>query len=223
MTNERESLSSGLQYATVVADPAWSITRPTGWGTKDKNHQPLAYPTMTDDEIASLPVASIVADTAYLFLWTVNSKIEAAYSVARAWGFRPVTLLTWCKKPHGMGPGGHFASTTEHILYARRGSSGKDFGRARLHDSTWFDWPKAAHSVKPEQFQDLVQTNFPEPRLELFARRRRIGWDVWGNEVDSDVELSRDRDATPPRCSTSTTYAAGSATANTDGSTDETS
>ena len=188
-TAGNESLTAPRSYRTIVADPPWEVTRPTGWGTKDKNHQPLTYPTMTVGEIAELPVARLAADTAFLFLWTVNKYVEDAYDVARAWGFRPVTLLTWTKKPVGMGPGGHFASTTEHIVYARRGSSTPEFGRKRIHPSTWFDWPKEAHSVKPEQFQDLIESEFPAPRLELFARRHRPGWDVWGNEVRPDVEM----------------------------------
>ena len=54
----------------------------------------------------------------------------------------------------------------------------------------WFIWPRGKHSQKPEQFQDLVETVSPGPYLELFARRKRLGWDSWGNEVDSDVDLA---------------------------------
>lgn len=57
------------------------------------------------------------------------------------------------------------------------------------HGTTWWNWPPRGHSQKPEAFQDLVEQVSPAPRLELFARRRRLGWDVWGNEVDSDLEL----------------------------------
>lgn len=133
-------------------------------------------------DIRALPVARLAADTAYLFIWTVNKFIEPTYDIARDWGFNPTTLLTWCKEPAGMGPGGHFASTTEFILYARRGSS-SDFGRERIHNSSWFNWPRGSQSTKPEAMQDLIECHFPGPFLELFARRSRLGWDVWGNDV----------------------------------------
>jgi N6-adenosine-specific RNA methylase IME4 len=57
------------------------------------------------------------------------------------------------------------------------------------HPSTWWQWPVGKHSEKPEAFQDLVEQVSPGPYLELFARRRRLGWDVWGNEVASDIDL----------------------------------
>jgi N6-adenosine-specific RNA methylase IME4 len=31
------------------------------------------------------------------------------------------------------------------------------------------------------------------PRIELFARQRAQGWDAWGLEIHSDVELAGDR------------------------------
>lgn len=56
--------------------------------------------------------------------------------------------------------------------------------------SSWFQWPRGKHSEKPEAFFDVVEQVSPGPYLELFARRRRLGWSAWGNEVDSDVEMA---------------------------------
>ena len=50
-------------------------------------------------------------------------------------------------------------------------------------DGTWFVAQRREHSEKPELFQDLIERMSPGPRLELFARRQRLGWTVWGNEV----------------------------------------
>jgi N6-adenosine-specific RNA methylase IME4 len=49
-------------------------------------------------------------------------------------------------------------------------------------DTRWFNWPRGAHSQKPEAFLDLVESVSPGPYLEMFARRDRLGWDTWGNE-----------------------------------------
>jgi N6-adenosine-specific RNA methylase IME4 len=50
-------------------------------------------------------------------------------------------------------------------------------------DTRWFEWPRGAHSVKPEAFLDMVEEVSPAPRLELFSRRARLGWDTWGDEA----------------------------------------
>lgn len=179
--------NGGSMYRTIVADPPWQVKRPTGWNST-ANHRDQPYPTMTVDEIAGLPVRELAAPYAFAFVWTVNAYVEAAYDVMRAWGFRPVTLLTWCKEPRGIGPGGMFATTSEFVLYGRNGTS--PHGRAKTIDRSWFTWPRRAQSEKPEAFFDLLEQHFPGPYLELFARRHRLGWDVWGNEVNSTITFS---------------------------------
>jgi N6-adenosine-specific RNA methylase IME4 len=142
---------------------------------------------MSVEAISALPVDEIAAASAWLFVWTVNAYVESCYAVVKAWGFRPVTLLTWCKTPRGVGPGSAFPTTTEFILFARRGQEG--LGHLRLTDSSWFTWPRRGQSVKPEAFLDLIESGFPAPRLEMFARRQRLGWDTWGNEALEHVTL----------------------------------
>jgi N6-adenosine-specific RNA methylase IME4 len=125
-------------------------------------------------------------DDAHLYLWTINRYIEDAYTVARAWGFKPSTLLMWCKEPKGIGLGGTFALSSEFVLFARRGTLNAN---ERI-DRNWFTWPRSTHSRKPDAFLDLVEQVSPGPYLELFARRQRLGWDTWGNEALEHVELA---------------------------------
>lgn len=181
-----------MKYRTIVADPPWDIMRLESPGAEGFGTQPqvlhsvrLSYPTMTVDEIAELPVPDLAEDDAHLYPWTVNARIEGAYRIARAWGFVPKTLLTWAKAPMGLGPGGAFSQTTEHILFAR---CGRDV-RLRRIDTTWWMWPRGEYSVKPEAFLDVVESVSPPPRLELFARRNRLGWHTWGNEALEHVRL----------------------------------
>ena len=61
---------------------------------------------------------------------------------------------------------------------------------ANTAPGTWYQAPRGAHSEKPDLFLDLIEQMSPAPRLEMFARRRRLGWDVWGNEVESDIDLA---------------------------------
>lgn len=182
------------KYQTIVADPPWRIDlnrktphrrsgQKNGRSWAVEHVAQLTYPTMSDAEILALcPPA---ADAAHLYLWTVNAKIEAAYQVARAWGFRPASLLTWAKTPMGLGLGGTFCNTTEFCLFARRGTLP---AKCRI-PTTWWNWKRGKHSKKPEVFQDIIESVSPGPYLEMFARRHREGWHVWGNEVDSDLEI----------------------------------
>lgn len=173
------------EYRTIVADPPWQVNTGPSWGKSDKS-QPvnsrshgLAYATMSADSIAALPVGNLADHDAHLYLWTINRYIEAAYHIARTWGFLPSTLLTWCKTPKGIGLGGTFALSSEYVLFARRGS----LRSRRRIDRNWWLWPRSIHSRKPEAFQDLVEQISPGPYLELFARRQRLGWDAIGNEI----------------------------------------
>ncbi len=153
----------------------------------------MNYRTMTLAEVESIPVMDVTDKDAHLYLWTVNRYVEQSYGVARAWGFRPVVLLTWAKTPRGLGLGGTFVQTTEHVLFARRGVL-KSFKR---HPSTWWNWTRPEtgtgpkHSRKPEEFQDMVEAVSPGPYLELFARRTRPGWACLGNEVEERASQLR--------------------------------
>lgn len=172
-------------YRTIVADPPWDVQRGPDWGSSGPS-RPLGYPTMGVEEIAALPVQTLAEKRAHLYVWTINAYIEDTYEVARHWGFRPVVLLTWCKQPHGIGLGGTFVQTTEHILFCRRGVC----PASERVDSTWWQWQRRDHSVKPDAFMDMVERVSPPPRLEMFARRNRLGWDGWGNDSLQHVELS---------------------------------
>lgn len=166
-------------FSTIVADPPWDVKAgPAIWGG-DAPSQALEYPTMDVDAIAALDVRARAADDAHLYLWTINKYVENAYTIARAWGFKPSTLLTWCKPRHGIGLGGTYVLTTEHVLFATRGS----LAAQKRIDTSWFEWPRRAHSVKPIEFYELLETVSPGPYLEMFARQPRDGWEVWGNEL----------------------------------------
>jgi N6-adenosine-specific RNA methylase IME4 len=138
---------------------------------------------MTVSDIAALPVAGCAADDCDLYLWTTQKYLPDAFNVMQAWGFRYCQTLTWCKCPRGTGQGGLFCPTTEFLLLGRKGRMPQ--GKRRI-DSTWWQIKRTnVHSRKPEFFQDMIETVSDGPRLELFARRLRLGWTVWGNEVDA--------------------------------------
>lgn len=162
------------RYRTVVADPPWHLR---GVGVSKVDSRKF-YGTMTVEDICALPVETLAERDAHLWLWGINAMMEEAYQVVRAWGFLPVSLVTWCKP--GPGVGHYVRNNTEHCIFATR-------GRAQTPDvgalSTWYVWPRRKHSAKPEAFIDLVEQVSPGPYVELFARRQRLGWSTWGNQA----------------------------------------
>lgn len=172
------------RYKTIVIDPPWEVKRGPDWGSNGKSRI-LVYPTMSIDRIAKLPVKTLSEGDCHLYLWTINKYIKEAYSLVREWGFTPSTLLIWAKTPNGIGLGGTYSLSSEFCLFARKGT----LTAKKRHSTNWWQWKRGKHSQKPEEFQDIVEETSPGPYLEMFARRRRPGWDVWGNEVESDIDL----------------------------------
>ena len=168
------------KYQIIYADPPWEVKAGTpNLHAKSQGNRDLEYPTMNIDDIMNLPVNDILDENAVLFLWTINKYIEKSYSVARAWGFTPSTMLVWCKKPKGRGLGGTFGMSTEYLLFSRKGL----VNAKERHWSTWFEAKRGKHSEKPEIAREIIDKCFDGNKLELFARQKTEGWDVWGNEV----------------------------------------
>jgi N6-adenosine-specific RNA methylase IME4 len=136
------------------------------------------------DDLYALPVRDLAARNAHLYLWTTNAFIVEAHTLARAWGFKPKTILTWVKVHQddrarvSVGTGYYYRGATEHIVFAVRGSLPLQTKEAL---PTAYLWPRIGqHSAKPPAFGDLVEKASPGPYLELFCRQPRIGWDSWG-------------------------------------------
>jgi len=173
------------KYQIIYADPPWEVRRGPDWNSNGPSN-PLPYPTMTIQEIMALPVDKLSDTNAHLYLWTINKYIPEAYEIAKWWGFKPSCLLTWCKPRHGIGIGGAFVQTSEHLLFCRKGTL---TAKKRI-DSSWFEHKRLSHSEKPPLFRNMiVEVSGDVTRIELFARQKTDGWDVWGNEVESDITL----------------------------------
>jgi N6-adenosine-specific RNA methylase IME4 len=93
----------------------------------------------------------------------------------------------WPKLRDFLGAGHEFDAEVARINAAKGTAARAKLQRA---PSSWFDWPRSAHSAKPEAFLDHVEQVSPGPYLELFARRDRLGWDTWGNESLGTAEMA---------------------------------
>ena len=166
----------GKTYSTIVIDPPWD------WGDEG-DHDQLGrsrptYDTMSKKELAEIPITQLAKENAHLYLWITNRSLPKGFELLDAWGFRYITCLTWCKPSFGMG--NYFRGSTEQILFGVRGS----LSLLRHDVGTWFTADRQqGHSVKPDAFYDLIETCSPSPWLDIFARKERPDWTVWGAEL----------------------------------------
>jgi N6-adenosine-specific RNA methylase IME4 len=173
----RRSPDEPLRYKTILADPPTDIQQRSSRGAQ--RH----YPLMTIEEICALRVDRLADDDSHLWIWSTNAALMATQRIIEAWGFRYITVLTWVKPQLGLGP--YLRNSSEQLLFAVRGKAPILF----RSQPTWIFAPVQDHSHKPEEAHSIVERCSPGPRLELFARRVRPGWDVWGDSVTCDVAL----------------------------------
>jgi len=165
------------KYKCIVIDPPWHVEK-IDRDVRPKQGHDLDYPTMTLEEIAALNIPDLAfEDGCHLYLWTTHRYLPDALELVRKWGFNYQCLMTW-NKPTGMTPYS-WMYNTEHVVFARRGS----LNLTQLGLKLSFDAPVVGHSVKPDVFYERVRLASPAPRLEMFARREREGFEVWGNEI----------------------------------------
>jgi N6-adenosine-specific RNA methylase IME4 len=183
------SKHSGKRYQTILADPPWQFQNRTGKMAPE--HKRLSrYSTMELDEILELPVRSLAADTAHLYLWVPNALLVEGIRVLEAWGFKYKSNIVWHKirkdgGPDGRGVGFYFRNVTELVLFGVRGKNARTLAPGRTQVN-FLATRKREHSRKPDEMYDIIESCSPGPYLELFARGARRNWSVWGNEANDD-------------------------------------
>jgi N6-adenosine-specific RNA methylase IME4/ParB-like chromosome segregation protein Spo0J len=181
------------RFRCVVIDPPWPMEK-IEREERPGQVAPLDYPTMpvfcTDHGDDCQTIECVVreqlqnaadGDGCHLYVWTTHRFLPDTLKLFERWGASYQCLMTW-RKNVGITPFS-WMYDTEHVVFGRLGSLKLKQLGLRLS----FDAPVAGHSVKPDAFFDRVLAASPEPRLEMFARRKRDGFTVWGNEVPDGV------------------------------------
>ena len=185
--------TSGKRYNTIYADPPWQFQNRTGKVAPE--HKRLTrYETMRLDEIKALPISDISAEKAHLYLWVPNALLPDGLAVMDAWGFEYKGNLVWEKVrkdggPDGRGVGFYFRNATELILFGikKHSAPNRTLQPARSQVNI-IRAMKREHSRKPDEIIPIIEACSQEPRIELFARGLRDGWDMWGNQANADYE-----------------------------------
>lgn len=176
-----------MLYDIILADPPWQFSRSRGKGVAADQ-----YPTMPLAELRCLPIKEQASDNCCLFLWGCWALLPEALELIKAWGFTyKCAPFVWVKtNAPGLGMafglGSYTRTNTEVVLLGTRGKP----KRVNASVPQVLHSPLRGHSRKPGEIHERIVALMGDlPRLELFARRPYPGWDVWGNEVASTIEI----------------------------------
>lgn len=180
------------KYQIIYADPPWkySLWSDTATGRSlSEGH----YDTMDLIDIATVPVKDIADKDCALFMWVTFPTFPMALKLIKAWGFQYKTAaFVWVKKNKKAdswfwGMGSWTRANAEVCVIATKGYP----KRISKSVHSVLDDKFTRHSQKPDSARKRILDLMGDlPRIELFAREKAEGWDVWGNEVESDISLT---------------------------------
>lgn len=176
------------KYEIIYTDPPWQYASSdtlaeTSLLNKDDNYH---YPTMPLDKIKEIDVPSLCADDCLMFMWVVNPMLDDGIELLKHWGFNFATVgFVWYKQK--TNPGYYTMSSIEMVIIGKRGRIPTPRGSRKVKQ--FVAQTRGEHSVKPSKIRSNIEEMFPtQTKLEMFARFAAPGWDVWGNDVDSNTD-----------------------------------
>ena len=178
------------RYNVILADPPWQFepySRETGMDRSAGNrYQTIPTAALLDFE----PMRAAPAQDCVLFCWSTTPMMPDALAFIANYGFTYRSFYAWLKP----GPGHGYWSQRDQVellLVAMRGNVPAPAPGTQPPQYQIFR--RGEHSEKPDAFADMIAAMFPNvPKLEMFARKNREGWDVWGNEVEPSGNGSND-------------------------------
>jgi site-specific DNA-methyltransferase (adenine-specific) len=183
------------KYNIIYADPPWEY-KESGSTTNSRSLAKQHYNTIPTLDICNLPIKDIKTDDSICFMWATFPKIAEALKAMRAWGFEYKTAaFVWVKKnkksnTNFWGMGAYTRANAEVCLLgiSKKTKASEQVKAHNIHQI--IEAPIESHSKKPDIIREkIVELLGDLPRVELFARNATEGWDVWGNEVECDLEL----------------------------------
>lgn len=172
------------KYECLYVDPPWSYENKRTGGSMTSGADD-EYLTMGIKDIMSIPVWKISEPDSALFIWAVTPLLPEAFQVMKNWGYTYKTTLYWRKKGK-FGMGFWFRGDIEPCLVGIKGNV-KPFG---LQISNFIDAPPREHSRKPDEMYEIIESIGFKSKFEMFAREKRHGWDVFGNEVPTSTQMT---------------------------------
>lgn len=174
------------QYDLIYTDPAWSYNKKVGQGIADDQ-----YSTMCLEDIGKLPVNQLLKDDGVVYMWITFPFLNMIEYICDYWGLEYVTVgFNWIKLNDDgtpfFGIGHHTKSNGEVCVILRKGKG------LKVQDNSISQvimTKKDKHSKKPHICYSHIERLYPDAsKLEMFARHRREGWNVWGNQAPKEQQ-----------------------------------
>ncbi len=171
------------RYKTIVIDPPWKQNKTGLRSVRPNQGKKLPYKTLTLEEIKNFNINKFADDECLVFLWTIDKYLEDAHKILREWGFKKHCVFVWNKNT-GVCP----FSVQFRNEYCLMGYRGK-FKLNKIGVPTHFFAKVREHSRKPDEFYEIVKEIAATPRIDIFSREKREGFDQWGDEISKFVEI----------------------------------
>ena len=177
------------KYQIIYADPPWSYQDTQKSGGTAFFGASVRYNTMKNKDILSLPISELADKDSVLFMWATSPLLPEALETIKAWGFKFKTIaFVWNKQTKNniniSNMGRWTMGNVEIVLLGVKGKPKRIIKNIKQLVIA----ERKRHSEKPQEVRDRIVSLMGDlPRIELFARQKTEGWDVWGNEVESDI------------------------------------
>ena len=170
------------KYNTIVIYCPWEISMTGKVKRRENRAEKLPYKTMTLKEIKEIPIGDIANKGCHVYCWTTNKMLKESFEVLKEWNVN-FHLVMPLVKPSGIAPCMGYVFASEFCLLGFYGKPMQKFKKTGK-----LNWIKSfnkagTHSSKPEEFYNLVNEMSPEPRIDIFARKKHEGFDSWGDEI----------------------------------------
>jgi N6-adenosine-specific RNA methylase IME4 len=187
------------RYGIIYADPPWDYGGKLQFDKTSTKAEAMdwtrtifissanfKYPTLTLNELKRIPLLEIAEDDCLLFMWVTNPHLAKGIELGHAWGFEYKTVaFVWDKMVHN--PGKYTLSYCELCLVFKRGRIPNP--RGTRNEKQLVRAARGHHSAKPDEVRQAIERMFPtQKKIELFARHKPVGWDVWGLEVHRESQ-----------------------------------
>lgn len=178
--------STENQYGIIYTDPPWQQTKGNKRKCRPNQDKQLDYPTMSLSEIKDIHEIACknCSQKHNVFMWTIDKYLFDAERIMYELGYSLHARMIWDKE-NGIAPAFTIRYSHEYLLwFYRQGNILMPCEDFRGCYTTVLREKSTKHSKKPECAYVMLENMFPEvPKIELFAREERAGWDCWGNEV----------------------------------------
>ena len=175
------------KFDIIVADPPWQYKEKVFLGNKINSSAQHHYSTMSLSDLKKMNVKKLLEKDCLLFMWATGPLLNEAIELMKSWGFQyKQVAFVWDKQR--TNPGYYTMTQCEFVLVGKRGKIPSP--RGVRNAKQFLSQKLTTHSSKPEEVQDIIEKMFPtQKKLEMFARRERTGWSVFGNQVNGSIEI----------------------------------